>query len=404
MNGFFSEPAKQIPVSTECDVLVAGGGFAGISAALSAARQGAKVLLCEKLYMLGGLATAGLVSIYLPLCDGQGKQVSFSIAEELLRLSVNKGADNVNAHPVPKCWFKEANIAERAKKRYQVQFNPQYFAIAAEQLLISEGVKILYGTSICDVSVKAGSIDYLIIENKSGRSAVKVKSVVDCTGDSDIFKLANANTRLHEKGNVLAAWYYKTENGKYLLKMHGFADIPESFGKADKPIKDARYKGVEAEELSQMTIDSHAAVLTDYLKQGEFSDDRMLATIATTPQVRMTRKIVGEYTLDYTEQHKEFSDSIGMVSDWRKAGPVFEIPFRTLYSKSIKNLITAGRSISVTDDMWDVTRVIPDCAVTGEAAGAAAAMSDDFGSLDVTALQTVLENRGVKLHEKDIDI
>lgn len=402
MNKFFCEPSKQIPISYECDVLVAGGGFAGISAAISAARQGAKVLLCEKLYMLGGLATAGLVSIYLPLCDGMGKQVSYSIAEELLLLSIKDGADNVNAHPVPECWFKESDVSERAKKRYQVQFNPQYFAIAAEQLLLSEGVEILYGTSICDVSVNNGIIDYCIIENKSGRQAVKVKSVVDCTGDSDVFKFTNSKTKLHEKGNVLAAWYYKAEKGKYLLKMLGFADVPESFGKAEKPIKDARYKGVEADELTKMTIDSHAAVLNDYLKLGEFSDDRMLATVATTPQVRMTRKIVGEYTLDYTEQHKEFYDSIGLVSDWRKAGPVFEIPFRTLYSKTVKNLITAGRSISVTDDMWDVTRVIPDCAVTGEAAGLAAAISNDFSNLDIIVLQTVLEKRGVKLHEKDI--
>ena len=404
MQKFYTEPEKQIPIAYDCDVLVAGGGFAGISAALSAARQGAKVLLCEKLFILGGLATAGLVSIYLPLCDGEGKQVSFSIAEDLLKLSINKGADNVNSHAVPECWFKEASVEERAKKRYQVQFNPQYFAIAAEQLLIENGVRILYGTSICDVSVNDEKIDYVIIENKSGREAVSVKSVVDCTGDSDLFKLAGSKTMLHHKGNILAAWYYKAENGKYLLKMLGFADVPESFGKAEKPIKNMRYTGVDAKELSQMTIDSHTAVLEDYLKHGEFSDDRMLATIATTPQVRMTRKIVGEYTLDYTEQHKEFYDSIGMVSDWRKAGPVFEIPFRTLYSKAVKNLITAGRSISVTDDMWDVSRVIPDCAVTGEAAGAAAAMSDDFENLDIEKLQTLLVNRGVKLHEKDMNI
>ena len=73
-------------VTEYCDVLVCGGGFAGISAALAAARQGKKVILLEKQFMLGGLGTSGLVTIYLPLCDGVGKQVSFGIAEELLRL------------------------------------------------------------------------------------------------------------------------------------------------------------------------------------------------------------------------------------------------------------------------------------------------------------------------------
>lgn len=76
------------------DVAVCGGGFAGISAALAAAREGKSVILFEKEYMLGGLGTAGLVTIYLPLCDGFGHQVSFGIAEELLKLSVTYGAED----------------------------------------------------------------------------------------------------------------------------------------------------------------------------------------------------------------------------------------------------------------------------------------------------------------------
>jgi len=75
-------------IKEECDVIVVGGGFAGIAAALSAAREGKRVTLVEKSYYLGGLGTSGLVTIYLPLCDGMGRQVSFGIAEELLRLSI----------------------------------------------------------------------------------------------------------------------------------------------------------------------------------------------------------------------------------------------------------------------------------------------------------------------------
>ena len=78
------------------------------------------------------------------------------------------------------------------------------------------------------------------------------------------------------------------------------------------------------------------------------------------------------------------------------------MPFRTLYSSRIKNLITAGRCTSVTDTMWDVMRVIPCCAVTGQAAGTAAAMCDDFSQLDVTALQQRLQKNGVILHESDL--
>ena len=81
-------------VIKSCDVLVCGGGIAGISAAISATRQGKKVVLLEKEYILGGLGTAGLITIYLPLCDGKGRQVSFGIAEELFRLSVSMGAED----------------------------------------------------------------------------------------------------------------------------------------------------------------------------------------------------------------------------------------------------------------------------------------------------------------------
>ena len=91
-----------------------------------------------------------------------------------------------------------------------------------------------------------------------------------------------------------------------------------------------------------------------------------------------------------------------MVSDWRKRGPVYEVPFSTLYSKEVKNLIAAGRCTSVTDSMWDIMRVIPCCAVTGQAAGIAAAISQDFSEIDLARLQSLLEENGVVLHEQDL--
>ena len=91
-----------------------------------------------------------------------------------------------------------------------------------------------------------------------------------------------------------------------------------------------------------------------------------------------------------------------MVGDWRKRGPIYEIPFETLYSSNIKNLAVAGRCVSNTDAMWDIMRVIPCCAVTGEAAGTALALSYDLQMLDVKTLQARLMQNGVVLHEKDI--
>jgi hypothetical protein len=180
--------------------------------------------------------------------------------------------------------------------------------------------------------------------------------------------------------------------------MLGFADTPDKFKKIEEHKEQNRYTGLEAEELSRMTIDSHRILLHDFLKSGGISSTHSLTSIASIPQIRMTRRIEGLYTLDDTEDHKYFEDSVGMIGDWRKCGPVYEIPFSCLIGKEVKNLITAGRCISVTDSMWDISRVIPACAITGEAAGTAAALTCDFMQLDMKQLQMILRGNGVKLH------
>lgn len=165
-----------------------------------------KVLLLEKQYILGGLGTAGLVTIYLPLCDGFGRQVSFGIAEELLRLSISMGAEA----RYPANWLDTADPLQRTQKhsRFETQFNPHLFAILAEQLLLQAGVQILYGTYAVAAQRQSNRIETVIIENKSGRQAVRAATVIDATGDADIAFFAGAPTETFKQGNVLAAWYY----------------------------------------------------------------------------------------------------------------------------------------------------------------------------------------------------
>lgn len=392
----------ETPVTEVCDVLVCGGGFAGIASSLAVARQGKKVILLEKQFVLGGLGTAGLVTVYLPLCDGFGKQVSFGIAEELLRLSVSMGAEA----NYPYNWLDSDDVSKRTEKdrRFDVQYNPQLFAILAEKLLKDNGVDILYGSYAVGVTKNNDSIDCVIMENKSGRQAIKVKTVVDATGDCDIALFAGAPTETFKQGNVLASWYYSLGENGYKLNTVGVADIPDDQKNGKNTVEllvDKRFTGLDGREISEMTQLSHASVLNHIMKNRENDNSLIPTTIATVPQIRMTRRIVGEYTLSDTEQHKFFEDSIGMVSDWRKRGPVYEVPFSTLYSKKVKNLITAGRCTSVTDSMWDIMRVIPCCAVTGQAAGVAASLTEDFTALDIEKLQNVLKNNGVVIHERD---
>ena len=388
-------------VKGKYDVAVCGGGFAGISAALAAARQGSKVVLFEKQYMLGGLGTAGIVTIYLPLCDGFGRQVSFGIAEELLRLSILHGAEDM----YPENWLKNKGARTETDKRFEVQYNPQLFAILVEKLLLDEGVDILYGTYAVGVNTSENEIKHIITENKSGRVAYQVKSVVDATGDCDIAHFAGVPTKKFNQGNVLAAWYYSIGKEGYKLNMVGFADIPDEEKCEEnkvKPLTARRFSGLDGAELSEQMCMSHQSTYEDFLKKRESDDALLPVTIATTPQIRMTRRIVGEYELSHTEMHKYFEDSIGMVSNWKKRGPVYEVPFRTLYNSEAKNLICAGRCTSVSETMWDIMRVIPCCAVTGQAAGTAAAITNDFSTLNIKHLQAVLEDSGVVLHEKEI--
>ena len=388
-------------VKKEYDVIVCGGGFGGISASLASARMGKKTLLLEKMYMLGGLGTAGIVTIYLPLCDGYGRQVSFGIAEELLRFSISEGCEA----RYPENWLCGVGTRTEYDKRFEVQYNPHIFAMKIEKLLLDEGVDIMYGTYAVGVNKNDDKIEHIIVENKSGRYAYKTKSVVDATGDCDIALFADAPTDTFEQGNILAAWYYSLGKDGYNLRIHGAADIPDeekNGGNEIKRLVDRHFSGLDAEEISEMVCLSHTSTFNDIIKRRKEDPDYIPVTMASMPQIRMTRKIVGEYVLANGEMHKYFEDSIGMVSNWKKRGPVYEVPFGTLYSSKVKNLICAGRCTSTDQTLWDVMRVIPCCAVTGEAAGTAAAMTDDFTTLDIKELQKILVRNGVVLHENDL--
>ena len=387
------------PIKYSCDVCVAGGGFAGIAAALSAARAGkecgkqTRVVLLERSFMLGGLATAGLVTIYLALCDGKGNQVCYGIADELFRLSIKHGYEAM----YPKAWLEGGTKEERSRSRFMVQFNAQLFAICAEQLLLSEGVEILYGATAVATSVEDGRITHVVIEGKGGREAIAVsRSVIDTTGDCDIAKLSGAKTKIFSEGNKLAAWYYGYGNKEYKLYMCGVHDTPGSDENIDLTY-DRRFGGLDTAELSEMTEISHATLLNNYLERKKKIPDLLPVTIATTPEIRMTRRLVGRYEQDISEEFRDYPDSVGLYPNWKTSGPIYARPLSALYGDDVKNLLVAGRCISGTEAMWDITRVIPVCAVSGEAAGVAAALFADMHTACVEDIRSCLRKRGVLL-------
>ena len=368
------EGARRTPILDAADVVVAGGGIAGCAAALAAARNGAAVLLIEKQTMLGGLATAGLITYYLPLCDGEGTQMSYGIAEEFLHLSVRH-------HPekgIPACWQAADLRAERTKYRYETRFSPGYMALLLEETLREAGVRILYDTRLCGVHMEEKRITHLLIENESGRSAIATKAVVDATGSAAVLQQAGAPVRDHGQGNILASWYYYLKDGRQVLRELGTApsimeepfDTDAQFDGAGSSGKSRLwYAGTDGGSVSDFIAATHEKILAD-LRAG----DREVTILPTMPQLRMTRCLVGDYELKETENDVHFEDAIGMCGDWRKRGMRYEIPYRSLTTSTIINAWAAGRCISADDGMWDISRVIPPCAVTGEAAGTAAAL------------------------------
>lgn len=393
---YVMEKEKQIQIAYECDVLIAGGGTAGISAALAAARQGANVLLVEQEWMLGGLATAGLVTVFLPLCDGYGTQHIFGICEELLKLSIKYGHEA----RYPDAWLASDDKEKRKKQRYEVQFNPQLFALAAEQLLLESGVRIMYGTKVLGVHKEGNRIVAATINNREGTSAVSLKTMIDCTGDAEVCLLAEEELRTYTQ-NFASIWAYISAYQKDAKEKEENRTPFDGYRLYTKYFQEeSGYDGTKSEDLNRMMFFVHKKLLegTLDLRKKEQNDRIMPVTMPSIPPVRMTRCIVGAYTLDESEEGKKFEDSIGRTTDWRKSGPVFSVPYRCLYGKT-DNLLTAGRNISVTDDMWDITRCIPTCCVTGEAAGVAAALAagqeQAVRDVDIHALQQILAKNGV---------
>lgn len=375
------------PFIDEYDVVVVGGGVAGAAAALSAARRGAKVILMEKMTVLGGLATAGHIVIYLPLCDGLGNRVIGGISEEFFWESIRYGGGTMDP-----AW-KKGRSSAKATTRYETYFNAGEFAFRLEEMLIEAGVKILYDTSFCSVVKEGKKITAVIVENKSGRQAYGCRAVVDASGDGDVYARAGAD--FCEQENHLTYWSYYVDNKDDGQKLKLFM-IGTNTGDG-LPEGSRKYVGTNVEDVNEFLRASHALAF-ERIKEGS----KKLASFPSMPQFRTTRRLCGEYSLCESDRFKHFEDSIGCTGDWRKEKDVYEIPYRTLYTEKLDNLFAAGRNISSEGDTWEVTRVIPPAAMTGQAAGIAAAMvaKENLSAKDlkVEELQKALAEDGIILH------
>lgn len=382
------EPSKTLDIARNVDVVVAGGGIAGVAAALSAARSGAKTLLVEKECALGGLATLGLVVMYLPLCDGYGHQVIGGISEELLRESLRYG--NLSTHApwqrIPACWDGEGSLEERARTRFRVDYDAAPMMLTLGELVHDAGVEIWYDTRLCSALVQKNTLTHVIVENKSGRMALAAKAFVDATGDADLCFLADENTASWNE-NRRSGWYFSASEDQS-PQLHPLTDPLNGPCPPDSRF----YAGDRGSEVSAYVQAMHAMIL----RHARESQGSLPFLIPTLPLFRMTRRMQGQETLTQKDLGLWREDAVAMTGDWRRPAPPYTIGLAHLMGHT-RNLLSAGRCISASGDAWDVTRVIPTCGATGQAAGAAASMLADRGEIDLPLLQKRLRQAGMIL-------
>ena len=327
------------------EVIVVGGGIAGICASVSASRAGSKVLLLEKGVNLGGLATCGLISWYEPLCDGKGNQIIKGISEELIRLACEFGCDNL-----PKTWGGEG-VNKNHSERYATAFSPMLFALSLENFVLQNGVTIRFDSLATNPIMKNGKCEGIVVESASGCEFFECDMVIDATGDASISYKAGI----------------PTINGKnyftYISHAFNINDL-NTASKNNDLCNFRKWLNVGSDMLGN-GHPSGVSLVQDY--SGE---------TVTMPQFRTVRRIIGNSDF-CAENGKTFEDVVAICNDFRPqgVGKIYQIPFGAFWNKSVCNILTAGRIISSAQgDGWEVARVIPVCALTGECAGKIASL------------------------------
>ena len=421
------------------DVVVAGAGVAGVAAALECARAGLQVALVEKTVLLGGLATTGLINIYLPLCDGHGHQAVFGIAEELLHLSIKYGPGSIPngwAPTVPPPQLSPGGggrIGERRAPvqgpRYMTPFSPASFALAIDEALLNAGIAVWLDTLVAAPVMGVGTprgvgtlwpgqrIVGLEVENKSGRGVLRAAVVIDATGDADVAYRAGAPCV--ESDNWLSLWAVETslvcalqaaedpQNAKLLEMIHVGGDADGRNHPSDQP----KYHGTDSDEVTRFVLEGRRLLREHYqASQAELGPDgrrqRFPVTLPAMAQFRTTRRIDGKETMTIDRPNTALSTSVALVPDWRRPGPVWEVPYGALIARGIQGLLAAGRCFSAEGEAWEVARVIPPAALTGQVAGVAATLAVRQGTtpdaIEAADVQRALRERGIPFHASDI--
>ena len=449
-----AEPAREIPVREEVDVLVVGGGPSGIMAAMAAAEDGLRVLLLESRSFVGGNMTIGLP--ILGFLGQKGNQIIKGLPQQLIdRLKAVQASSEHRPCPL----HMSLTLVE-----------PEAVKTVALEMLVEKGVEVLFYSFCAGVVMQGDELKGVIIESKAGREALLAKTIIDCTGDADVAYRAGVPCEYgNEEGGVQPPTLMFCLGGVDTEKLRtSVAEEPrtyltdfipaEYFGQNNQFVLVGMRNLVKKAQEDGLTLTTERTILITGLRKGEVwvNMTRVNGVNGTDPGslsygevegrkqihdiqeylinyvpgfenayflktapflgIRETRRIQGKYTMtrDDIMACRLFDDAIAVASypldihhpqgggctlEW--CGDCYDIPYRSLIPEKIKNLIVAGRCISTTHEAMSAIRVMAPCMAMGEAAGRAAKIAVRRGiqpsDINVKELQDELLQKGAFL-------
>lgn len=423
--------AEQVPVVSDTDVVVIGAGPAGLSAAVSAARNGARVTLVERYHHLGGMASGGMVLVLDDMVNDGTEIVTTGIVSEFVdRMERQDGAvfpppqDCLTNWEMWRKWARWGCIDFHKQGTPQpiihaVAFDPDAWKRVSLDLVADAGIELRTHSWFSEAVVEDGRVTGVIVQTKLGRQAIRAKMVVDASGDLDVASSAGAS---FSTGQFIVTTVFRLMDVD-TAKAEAFEyDDPEAFKALDRQARRViggawgmwwlktplpgvvwcncphmpGYDGLSPEHMVEAEYEGRRRMmaLLEFARANlpGFENAKMLGA-AEQMGIRQTRLLQGEYivTKDDVKRRRHFADSVCRGRD-------YYTPYRALLPKGIDNLIVAGRHYSVESEAQKQSREIPPCMAQGEAAGVAVAKALHAGcalrDVDVRAIQKQMRAQG----------